>query len=194
MLLPGIALFPHSLVPLYIFEPRYRRMLNAALENDRLFCIAMPREPDGQPARLSDLHPVGGVGVVRACVRNADDTANLILQGVARLRFTSLKLDGAYPVVGVEKIATCESKSPFAGTLKDQIVDLIAEACRRELPITPQINECVRSLDDTDAVADLLAGAIVADPLERLILLEEPNTVERLKRIHNYLERALAEA
>lgn len=194
MLLPGVVMFPHSLVPLYIFEPRYRRMLEAVLESDRLFCIAMPRDPERQPVSLADLHPVGGAGIVRACVRNSDGTSHLILQGAARVRFTSLKLDGPYPVVGIERISPWNRDTLWAFRLLDRVTELVSEACRKELPVTPQIEECVRSLEDPEAVADLLAGALIADPLERLRLLEMDDTVERLRRIRVYLEKALADA
>lgn len=194
MLLPGVALFPHALVPLYIFEPRYRRMLEDALESDRLFCIAMPKNPERPPSALEEIHGAGGAGMVRACVRNGDGTSHLILQGAARVRFTALKLDGPYPVVGIERIRPSNSTSLMAFTHMERVAELVGEASRKELPVTPQLEQCVRSLEEPEAVADLVAGSLIADPLERLWLLEEPNTVERLVRIENYLEKALADA
>jgi len=43
MPLPGAVLFPHALLPLYIFEPRYREMLAHALAHERMFCVALLR-------------------------------------------------------------------------------------------------------------------------------------------------------
>jgi Lon protease-like protein len=41
MPLPGAVLFPHALLPLYIFEPRYRKMLEHALQRHRMFCVTL---------------------------------------------------------------------------------------------------------------------------------------------------------
>ena len=48
MTLPNATLFPQALLPLYIFEPRYRDMLDYALKHDRMFCVALvkPSCPD----------------------------------------------------------------------------------------------------------------------------------------------------
>ena len=43
MPLPGAVLFPHALLPLYIFEPRYRQMLADALHSNRMFSVAMQK-------------------------------------------------------------------------------------------------------------------------------------------------------
>ena len=42
MTLPNAILFPQALLPLYIFEPRYRAMLKDSLENQRMFAVALP--------------------------------------------------------------------------------------------------------------------------------------------------------
>ena len=45
MPLPGAVLFPHALLPLYIFEPRYREMLEHALSHHRMFAVATLKPP-----------------------------------------------------------------------------------------------------------------------------------------------------
>ena len=45
MPLPGSVLFPHALLPLYIFEPRYREMLARRLDAHRMFSVALVERP-----------------------------------------------------------------------------------------------------------------------------------------------------
>src|SRR5437764_13933508 len=91
MPLPGAVLFPHALLPLYIFEPRYRAMLQHALKQDRMFCVALIKPPRSDWRRPSDFFAVASVGLVRACVERGDGTSNLILQGLQRVRFTGFE-------------------------------------------------------------------------------------------------------
>src|SRR5471032_317998 len=104
MTLPNAILFPQALLPLYIFEPRYRTMLKESLENQRMFAIALPHATsDPSPNR------VGGVGLIRACVDKPDGSSNLILQGVSRVRFTDFVQEKPYYVGRIEILTTEES-------------------------------------------------------------------------------------
>src|SRR5207237_6011320 len=82
MPLPAAVLFPHALLPLYIFEPRYRHMLKRALQQHRMFCITLikPSCPDWRAPE--DFFHLGTAGLIRACVGRGDGTSNLILQGL----------------------------------------------------------------------------------------------------------------
>src|SRR5258705_13877356 len=82
MALPGSVLFPHALLPLYIFEPRYRAMLEHALAQHRMFCVALINANHAEWSSLYDFRPTATVGLIRACVGRADGTSNLILQGL----------------------------------------------------------------------------------------------------------------
>src|SRR5256885_14068743 len=84
MPLPGAVLFPHALLPLYIFEPRYRDMLAHALAHERMFCVALLRPERAQWKSKDDFFGVATIGLIRACVGRGDGTSNLILQGLQR--------------------------------------------------------------------------------------------------------------
>ncbi len=68
MVLPNAVLFPHSLLPLHIFETRYRQMLSHCLDGDRMFSVGLVRDGVSEPDSLDDIWPVAGVGLIRACV------------------------------------------------------------------------------------------------------------------------------
>src|SRR5919109_2879420 len=88
MPLPGTILFPHALLPLYIFEPRYREMLRYSLAQERMFCVALLRPERTEWKSEDDFFDVATIGLIRACVGRGDGTSNLILQGLQRVRFT----------------------------------------------------------------------------------------------------------
>src|SRR3954465_1572326 len=82
MTLPSATLFPQALLPLYIFEPRYRRMLSDALNTNRMFSVAMQK-----PGRTRETPcPVAGLGLIRVSVGHNDGTSHLILQGLTRVK------------------------------------------------------------------------------------------------------------
>src|ERR1044071_3327833 len=84
MVLPNAILFPQAMLPLYIFEPRYRQMLSDVLDSHRMFSVALRR-----PGRTRETPSrVAGLGLVRASVGNPDGTSHLVLQGIARVQLT----------------------------------------------------------------------------------------------------------
>jgi hypothetical protein len=82
MALSNAVLFPHSLLPLHIFEPRYRDLLEHSLDGDRMFSVALMKRGIDEAVGIDDLCPVAGVGLIRACVGNENGTSNLVLQGL----------------------------------------------------------------------------------------------------------------
>src|ERR1044071_9759407 len=81
MTLPNATLFPAALLPLYIFEPRYRQMLADALATHRMFSVAMQRPG----CTRESPSPIAGLGLIRVSVRHKDGTSHLILQGLVRV-------------------------------------------------------------------------------------------------------------
>src|SRR2546421_4060994 len=80
MTLRDATRLPQSLLRLYIFEPRYRKMLADSLKTERMFSVAMQK-----PGRSRETPCiVAGLGVIWGSVDHQDGTSHLILQGITR--------------------------------------------------------------------------------------------------------------
>ena len=87
--LGGAILFPRSHLPLHIFEPRYRQMVEDAVAGDGLIGMIQPKAaPDdglGQP----ELYRVGCIGEVVGFEELGDGRYNIVLQGTLRFRLVA---------------------------------------------------------------------------------------------------------
>src|SRR6266568_3514138 len=104
MPLPGAVLFPHALLPLYIFEPRYRQMLDHALRHHRMFCVTLIKPSCPEWRAPEDFFHLATVGLIRACVGRGDGTSNLILQGLQRVRFARFEQEAPFPIAEIDII------------------------------------------------------------------------------------------
>lgn len=176
MTLPNAILFPQALLPLYIFEPRYRSMLKKSLEEQRMFAVAMP-DSHTRPKKI------GGVGIIRACVDRPDGTSNLILQGVSRVRFTDFVQEKPYFVGRIEVLRTEEKEGveveALAAKAKELVKKLQAQGKIKAEGITTFLN----NLDDYDALADILSYSFVDDIRFKQEILETLNLRERLHKV-----------
>lgn len=80
--LAGAILFPHSHLPLHIFEPRYRAMISDALARNRLIGMVQPRNGGEHPA----LFDVGCIGKITEVNALPDGRFDILLEGIARFR------------------------------------------------------------------------------------------------------------
>src|SRR5437764_958264 len=116
MPLPGAILFPHALLPLYIFEPRYRQMLVHALAHERLFCVALLRPERAEWKDEEDFFDVATIGLIRACVGRGDGTSNLILQGLQRVRYLHFPQLHPFPIAETQPFQPAASRHRRGGS------------------------------------------------------------------------------
>jgi Lon protease-like protein len=194
MPLPGAVLFPHALLPLYIFEPRYRKMLDDALREHRMFCVTLikPICPDWR-AREDFFH-LATAGLIRACVERSDGTSNLVLQGLQRVRFIGFEREKPFPVAKIKTIESRDDPTVETEALGAKVVELYASLKhdRRQLPA--KLDRYLSELRDLEMLADLMASTFVNDPLRRQRLLEERSLNQRLRFLIRYLRDEIGNA
>lgn len=192
MVLGGATLFPRGYMPLFIFEPRYRAMLEYALERDRMFCIGHARpgiNPDTSP---DPVYPVTTVGLVRACVTHPDGTSHLMLSGVQRVEILGWEQVAPFRIASILP-RPCRLGDPeMANAAALELVDLSSRLCGKGQPISDQLREHLRCVKDPGAIADVVSQSFVNDPCDRQRLLEMDEVTDRLGFLAGHLSALLA--
>jgi Lon protease-like protein len=179
--LPEAILFPGALLPLHIFEPRYRAMLAHSLETHRAMVIARiceGKEPDaeGRPRFES----IAGLGLIVRHQSLPDGRANIVLQGRARVAIVERPSDGPFrrvsaivrpeidtPITGADRAALIAAATAFASALESH--QNLAFALPPDAP--PQ------------TIADLCAQHLLFDADVRQAVLEERDVAARVRRV-----------
>ncbi len=124
MPLPGAVLFPHALLPLYIFEPRYRQMLQQALQQHRIFCVTLIKPSCPEWHAPEDFFHVATAGLIRACVGRDDGTSNLILQGLQRVRFAGFEQEAPFPIARIDIVESRDATTVETEALGAKVLEL----------------------------------------------------------------------
>ena len=187
MPLPAAVLFPHALLPLHIFEPRYRQMLNHALQRHRMFCVTLikPSCPDWHAPE--DFFHLGTAGLIRACVGRGDGTSNLILQGLKRVRFHSFHGDKPFPIASIDAVESRDPTTVETEALGAKVIELYGSLKHDGRQLPAKLDGYLSELRDLGMLADLMASTFVDDPLRRQHLLEERSVNQRLRFLIRYL-------
>lgn len=194
MPLPGALLFPHALLPLHIFEPRYRAMLEHALREHRMFSVALVKPQRTQWNSTDDFFDVAGVGLIRACVGRGDGTSNLILQGLRRVRFTGFEQSSPFPLARIEPLESDSVSTVETEALGAKVIELYSKLKRTGRQLPEKVDAYLSHLNDMEMLADLMAATFVNDPLRRQQLLEELSLNRRLRLVIQYLREETGSA
>ena len=194
MPLSGALIFPHALLPLYIFEPRYQEMLAQALSEHRMFCVALVKPPRAQWNSTEDFFDIAGVGLIRACVGRGDGTSNLILQGLQRVRFTDFVQSAPFPIARIEPLESEHAASVETDALGAKVLELYSHLKETGRQLPARIDEYLSQLGDTEMLADLMAATFINDPLRRQEVLEELAVNQRVRLVIQYLREETGSA
>lgn len=182
--LPQVVLFPHAELPLHIFEPRYRMMLEDCLASNGVIVIAqLDRKGGGR------INEYAGAGVITEHTKLPDGRSNIVVSGRARVRLEELVFEDPprYPykraratliperrvnVMDYERAALLTAASMFATEMK-----------KHDPTFTFKLPKGV----DDGGMADACAFQLVVDPAIRQAIFEQLDPLKRLRMVTNQL-------
>jgi len=100
--LPNVLLFPNMVLPLHIFEERYKRMVSDCLQGDRLLGLFLLQHGWEQEGASPTPYEVGGMGRITRAVRYPNDSMDILLSGLARVRVLRYVQHKPYLIAEVE--------------------------------------------------------------------------------------------
>ena len=171
MTLRDAVLFPKAMMPLRIFEARYRQMLDDVLSGNRMFALAGIRVED-DPSEMEREIPfdVATVGVIRISKKHEDGTSFVLLQGIERVRIRSVHMDGPYPMLEVEPMKTKVDDSS-SGVRQELIVQLERNQ-KLGGEVTDEMMDFLNPLEDDVAFVNLAAFTLCKHTLRKQAMLE----------------------
>lgn len=191
ILLNNAVTFPHGVLPLHIFEPRYKKMLEDASQHDSMICVAnLHSEETSDPSKC--VSKIGFLGIIRASEKQEDGHSNLILHSISRVEFLSWESDPntPYPKAHIKPITditqpTTEATEIIIKSLRDAASRFLAQFSDE---IIAQTNETLdRVNEDIGILSDVIAQQFLVDEALRQSLLEENNPIQRAETLIRHL-------
>ena len=193
--LPNCVLLPGGLMPLHVFEPRYRDLTRDCLAGTQLMAVARLRP--GYETAYYGRPPVFdrcGVGRIICSEELPDGRFALLLRGVARMEIArELPAQLPYRIVEARILpdAVCDAEDARDHhrrliTLCDRLAEVLDQG-------GSQLRDLARSFESPGACADAIAAALIMDADERQELLETCDPMVRLQRTLGHVSHLLCE-
>lgn len=180
--LPQTVLFPGALLPLHVFEPRYRALVRDALETHQTLSVVLvtsvlPVDAAGHP----EIAKVAGVGVIVDHVELPGGRFNLLLRGRARVALDELPFSPPY------RRAAAEVLGEETGSLEPGDLGLLLASATAFAALVRQRDPTFELRLPKDAspgtLADLAAHQLLLDVRERQAALETLDVGARVRRV-----------
>lgn len=177
--LPGIVLFPHVVLPLHIFEPRYVQMTEDALAADGLITMVQLTPPAEEvEGRVPPVEPVACMGKILNHVRLPDGRFNLLLLGLKRVRLIrELPSQRLYRVAEAQVMSEeplCEPDEPR----RNELLRLFRELTLKRQNLEPDLAKLLDSGLPMGALTDVITHALGLPPAIKQAFLSD-SSVER---------------
>jgi Lon protease-like protein len=182
--LPNVVLLPRAVLPLHVFEERYKAMTADALAGGRQIAMALLKggwEKDyyHRPA----VEPVVCVGTILSHERLPDGKYNFLLQGHTRARIVREVGDRPYRTAQLEPVAESNDLEIDLSDERRRLERLFRAASLGQTPVGRQFRQLLSGTVRTADVADLVAFNYLEDVGLKQSLLEEPDVRRRVRRV-----------
>ncbi|MFN3198756.1 MAG: LON peptidase substrate-binding domain-containing protein [Bradymonadia bacterium] len=185
--LPNVVLFPGAVLPLHVFEHRYRDLVKYTLAHGQVMGIPLlrpgytPDEYEGSPPVFEFM----GAGRVVAHQPMPDGRCNILIQGIERIRLLEeLNTDYSFRLLRAAHV-------PEVGSISPAQLDTLRSLTLRLAHHLPQARDALmRLVSETHSpglLVDQLAAYLVGDLEERQRLLETLDPGVRIERLNTQL-------
>jgi ATP-dependent Lon protease len=195
MTLPNVAFFPQALMPLHIFEPRYRQMLRDVLATNRLFAVAGLDERNIHQSEGSEPpHRIASVGIVRACQKNDNGTSNLLLQGLCRVEIAGIVTDEPYRKIHVKALVSQPGATHDENELlRRNLARLLGIKLKLSSQGGSEMAAFLKTVEDPEAFVDIAAFSMCENVMLKQKLLETLDVNRRLELFSQHVRGEISD-
>jgi Lon protease-like protein len=192
--LPNFVMFPNVVIPLHIFEPRYRQMTEDALADDRLIAmIQISPPPLGKPwTEPVPLEQVGCLGRIVQYEQLSSGRFNLLLLGLKRVRLRKELF--SWKLYRTAEVEILDDRAPLQPVepVRAELIGLFRQILEKRTQLDPDIADLLSKPISLALLSDLVAHSLALPPALKQNLLGETSVDQRVDIIRSVLHQILS--
>ena len=192
--LRDMVVFPFIIAPLSVARDLSIQAVDRALSENRMIVLVAQRDKDEEEPAAGDLYEIGTVAVIMRMLKLPDERIRVLVQGVCRARVKEISALRPHLTAKIERIA---DPAYDGGSIeKEALLRSVKRALERASGLGKNIPSEVLviagNLEDPGRLADLVASNLELKVDEAQEILEILDPVERLKRVHDLVQREMS--
>ncbi len=185
------VVFPQSMTPLAIGQDRSIKLIEDAVDGERLVALVTVKNPEAEQPGWDDLYEVGTAAVIHKMIRVPDGTLRILVQGVRRIRIEDHVGDDPYLLGRFEEVPDEGEETPEVEALVRNVQTLFGRVIALVPYLPDELEIAAANVDEPSALSYLVASTLRIKTDEKQHLLELTDVGARLREISVILNREL---
>jgi ATP-dependent Lon protease len=185
------VVFPQSMTPLAIGQERSVKLVEDAVDGERLLALVTVKNPDAEEPAWDDLYEIGTAAVIHKMIRVPDGTLRILVQGLHRVRLEDRVADEPYLLGRFAEVPDVAEDSPELQALIRNVQNLFGRVISLVPYLPDELELAAANVDDPAALSHLVASTLRIKTEEKQRLLELTDVAARLREISVILNREL---
>ena len=186
-----VVVYPYMILPLFVGREISIAAVDQALSGDRLIFLATQKDVSEDDPEPESIYEVGTVAMIMRMLKLPDGRVKILVQGLTKSRVTEYLTSRPYYSVRIERIN--EPSVPESSLETEALIRTVKEQLGKIVSlgkvISPEVMVIVENMQDPGSLADLVASNIGLKVEEAQKLLEIFDSIERLKKINELLNK-----
>jgi ATP-dependent Lon protease len=185
------VVFPQSMTPLAIGQERSIKLVEDAVDGERLLALVTVKDSEAEQPDWDDLYEVGTAAVIHKMIRVPDGTLRILVQGLRRIRLERRLRDDPYLIGEFVEVVDETDDSPEVEALTRNVQMLFGRVIASVPYLPDELELAAANVDDPGALSYLVASTLRIKTDEKQQLLELTDVRARLREISAILNREL---
>ncbi|MDX1626817.1 MAG: endopeptidase La [Wenzhouxiangellaceae bacterium] len=187
--LRDVVVYPHMVIPLFVGRDRSVRALDEAMNVDKKILLITQKSPETEEPEADDLFDFGTLATILQMLRLPDGTTKVLVEGVERVRVTSLDEDGGYMEGTWEAVEPGEPDDPAAIEVTARsLLSLFEQYVKLSRKIPAELLTTLSGIDDPSRQADTIAAHLGIRIEDKQQILEIADLRDRMERLMALIE------
>lgn len=185
------VVYPQMVTALGVSTERELKLIDHVLTGKRLLALALQKNPKEKDARPEDLYNYATAAVVLQMLRMPDNSARMLVQGVARLRLVQFVREEPYLEARVELLEDIMEEDTETEALVRSVSDQFMKMVSMAPSLPEELKIAVVNIDHPGRLADMIASHLSINVHEKEEILEAIKVKERLKKVNTFISKEM---
>lgn len=179
----GTIVFPMIIVPLVAVKDRAIKLIDDALESDKILGLVAQKDPKVENPGKDDIYRIGTAASIAKMLRFPDDSLRLLVQGISRIKIKSFTQKDPYMKAKVEMIKEKVQKGVKVEALMRNTVSMFQKLIELSPHLPEELEAVVINIEEPGRLADFIIANLNFEVEDKQKILEALDPVDRLKQL-----------
>jgi ATP-dependent Lon protease len=189
--LKDAVVFPDTMMPLAVGQPRSVRLVDDILRGDRQIGLVASKDPDIETPGPSDVHLIGVLANIQKMIKAPDGTLRIVAQGIRRIQIEQFVTEEPYLSAKIRDLPDVVEQGTELEALQRNLVSVYTKIIELVPYLPDELEMAAASIEDPAVLGYFIASTMRLKTEDKQQLLEEVELSKRLRRLTALMNREL---